>query len=136
MKQKTHFNVSCLYVIAIRLLCLALISAFADGLFSFSNSLSGNMDGFRELDHFVGITAHTCWTECGRHMSCVHAAYERRYQLCLLLEGPDTPPSMEPGYVVASKSSGTIVVSACCLCILYKTNSIITYFFSDRLYNS
>jgi len=89
----------------------ALLSSFVDGLVSFSTTLSGEMDGFREIDHFLGISVDECWRECGRHMSCAHAAYERRYQLCTLLEGPETPPVPAAGFVVASKANGDIVVS-------------------------
>jgi len=88
----------------------ALLSLFAEGLVAFNNTLSGDMNGFRVIDQFIDISVDECWKECGRHMSCVHAAYERRFHLCTLLEGPETPPIPAPGFVVASKGSGNIVV--------------------------
>jgi len=102
---------NCVYVFAIGVSCFALHCLLSDGLVAFRNSLSGDIDSFRKVDHFVGIPARECWRECGRHMSCAHAVYERRYQLCTLLEGPETPPVPPPGSVVAGKGSGYIVVS-------------------------
>ena len=101
------------YLVASRVFYFTLLSIFADGLVSFSTTLSGEMDGFREIDHFLGISVDECWKECGRHMSCVHAAYERRYQLCTLLEGPEIPPVPAAGFVVASKGHMNIVVRYC-----------------------
>jgi len=114
----TLYKVSMLnfvYAVASGVFYFALLSSFADGLVSFSTTLSGDMDRFREIDHFLGISVDECWRECGRHMSCAHAVYERSYRLCTLLEGPDTPPMPAAGFVVASKANGDIVVSLCCL---------------------
>jgi len=104
-----------IYGIATRLCCLALVSSLADGLVAFSNSLSGDMDDFRVIEHFIDISVDGCWKECGRHMSCAHAVYERLYHLCTLLEGLDTPPMQKHGSVVASKGSGLNDVSKVCL---------------------
>ena len=103
------FNI--LYVIATIVFCFVLISILTDCLCAFNSHVHGNMDGYRVIDYFVDISTDACWKECGRHMSCDHAVYERRYHLCTLLEGPDTPPILKPGFVVASKTSGNIVVS-------------------------
>jgi len=89
----------------------ALLSSLTYGLVTLSNNMLGNMDVYRVVDHFLDISVDECWKECGRHMSCVHASYERRYQLCTLLEGPETPPIMTSGFVVASKGNGHIVIS-------------------------
>jgi len=100
-----------IYAVISRVFYVALLSSFTYGLVTFSNNMLGHMDVYRVVDHFLDISVDECWKECGRHMSCVHAAYERRYHLCTLLEGPDTPPTPAPGTVVASRGSGTIVVS-------------------------
>ena len=100
-----------LYALACRVFCIALIGSLSDGLVAFFNNLSGDMDYFQVVDHFLDISVAECWTDCGRHMSCAHAVYERRYRLCTLLEGPDTSPIPTAGFVVASKGSENIVVS-------------------------
>jgi len=98
------------YAVISRVFYVALLSSFTYGLVTFSNNMLGNMDVYRVVDHFLDISVDECWRECGHHMSCGHAAYERRYQLCTLLEGPETPPIPAPGFVVASKGSENIVV--------------------------
>ena len=107
-------NVLLVNACASRLFYFAWLCSLTYGLVSFNNILSGDADGFRVIDHFVDISVDECWKECGRHMSCAHAAYERRYQLCTLLEGPETPPLPAAGFVVASKANGDIVVRECC----------------------
>jgi len=99
------------FAVVSRVVGAALLISFTYGLVTFSNNMLGDMDVYRVVDHFLDISVDECWKECGRHMSCVHAAYERGYRLCTLLEGPDTPPIPPPGFVVASKASGDIVVS-------------------------
>jgi len=93
-----------------RVVGAAMLTSFTYGLVTFSNNMLGDVDVYRVVDHFVDISVDECWKECGRHMSCAHAVYERRYHMCTLLEGPSTPPIPAAGFVVASKANGDIVV--------------------------
>jgi len=107
-------NVLLVYAVASGVFYCAWLCSLTYGLVSFNNILSDDADGFRVIDHFVDISFDDCRKECGRHMSCAHAVYERRYQLCTLLEGPDTPPTLAPGFALASKANGGIVVREWC----------------------
>ena len=112
--KDSMLNVLLVNAIAGRLFYFAWLCSLTYGLVSFNNILSGDADGFRVIDHFVDISYDDCRKECGRHVSCAHAAYERRYRLCTLLEGSNTPPTLAPGFAVASKANGDIVVRKCC----------------------
>ena len=133
-------NVLLVNAIASRLFYFAWLCLLAYGLPAFSNTMPGNIDGVRLIDHFVDISFDDCRKECGRHMSCAHAVYVRRYRLCTLLEGPETPPMLAAGLVVASKASGDIVVRDCCKHKLHrhknntqsKCSSVFAFLFSKH----
>jgi len=102
------------YAVASSVFCFALFSFLPDGLVALTRTLSGEVNGFGVIDRILDMSVDDCRKECGRQMSCAHVVYERRYHLCTLLEGPETPPVLTTGFVVASKANGNIVVGEFC----------------------